>query len=151
MLRGLSRQPYLRADTTLMTAAGFDAPSGMFGVFDARRFSIPENPTQVQAESALEVLKGLLTEFSFESATDQAAALSATLTAAIRPSLPHAPMFHVRSHMIASGKSYLCELFTAFATPQRGSPSTFPMKTRSAGRCFWPSCCAYPRLSISIT
>ncbi len=48
------------------------------------------------------------------------------LTAAVRPSLAHAPMFHVRAHMVGSGKSYLCELITAFATPQRGTPTTFP-------------------------
>ncbi len=28
--------------------------------------------------------------------------------------------------MVGSGKSYLCELITAFATPQRGTPTTFP-------------------------
>lgn len=35
-------------------------------------------------------------------------------------------MFHVRAPSIASGKSYLCELLTAFATPQRGTPHAFP-------------------------
>ena len=58
--------------------------------------------------------------------TDLAAALAAMLTAVVRPSLAHAPMFHVRAHMVGSGKSYLCELITAFATPQRGTPTTFP-------------------------
>ncbi len=28
--------------------------------------------------------------------------------------------------MVGSGKSYICELITAFATPQRGTPTTFP-------------------------
>jgi hypothetical protein len=28
--------------------------------------------------------------------------------------------------MVGSGKTYLCELITAFATPQRGTPTTFP-------------------------
>ena len=107
-------------------AAGYDAATGMFGVFNAREFAIPEYPTRVQAESALAMLKDLLTEFSFASKTDRAAALTALLTAAVRPSLPHAPMFHVRAHMVGSGKSYLCELITAFATPQRGTPTTFP-------------------------
>jgi hypothetical protein len=126
VLSGLARQPYLRLDGSLMTAAGYDLTSGMFGVFDAREFSIPDNPTRADAESALALLKDLLTEFSFPSDSDFAAALSAILTAAVRPSLTHAPMFHVRAHMVGSGKSYLCELFTAFATPQRGTPTTFP-------------------------
>jgi hypothetical protein len=126
VLSGLARQPYLRPDGSLMTAAGYDPSSGMFGVFDAREFSIPDNPSLADAKAALALLKDLLTEFSFPRDTDLAAALSAMLTAAVRPSLAHAPMFHARAHMVGSGKSYLCELITAFATPQRGTPTTFP-------------------------
>ena len=41
VLSGLARQPYLRPDGSLMTAAGYDSATGMFGVFDAREFSDP--------------------------------------------------------------------------------------------------------------
>lgn len=126
VLNGLARQPYLRPDGSLMTAAGYDAATGMFGVFDAREFSVPDKPTRAQAEASLALLKDLLVEFSFASESDLAAALVAMLAATIRPSLTHAPMIHVRAHMVGSGKSYLCELITAFATPQRGTPTTFP-------------------------
>jgi hypothetical protein len=126
VLNGLARQPYLRPDGTLMRAAEYDALTGMYGVFNAREFSIPDKPTKAQAETALAVLEDLLTEFSFASDIDKSAALSALLTAAVRPSLDHAMMFHTRAHMVGSGKSYLCELITAFATPQRGTPTTFP-------------------------
>lgn len=126
VLNGLARQPYLRPDGSLMIAAGYDPATGMFGVFDAREFSVPDNPTREQALAALSLLTELLAEFSFAGESDLAAALAAMLTAAIRPSLPHAPMYHVRAHMVGSGKSYLCELLTAFATPQRGTPTTFP-------------------------
>lgn len=126
VLSGLTRQPYLRPDGSLMMAAGFDSVTGMFGVFDAREFLIPQNPTRLDAEAALALLKDVLTEFSFAGDADLAAALAAMLTAAVRPSLNHAPMIHVRAHMVGSGKSYLCELITALATPQRGTPTTFP-------------------------
>jgi hypothetical protein len=126
VLSGLTRQPYLRPDDSLMTTAGYDLSTGMFGVFDARAFSIPASPTRAQAQAALALLTDLLTEFSFARDTDRAAALAAMLTAGVRPSLAHAPMIHVRAHMVGSGKSYLCELITAFATPQRGTPTTFP-------------------------
>jgi len=126
VLAGLTRQPYLRPDGSLMTAAGYDAATGMFGVFDARAFAFTDTPSRAQAEAALVLLQDLLAEFSFAGETDRAAALTAILTAAIRASLPVAPMFHVRAHMVGSGKSYLCELVTAFATPQRGTPTTFP-------------------------
>lgn len=126
VLGGLARQPYLRADGSLMTAAGYDAATSMFGVFDARAFAFTDTPGRAQAEAALAMLQDLLAEFSFAGETDRTAALTAILTAAIRASLPVAPMFHVRAHMVGSGKSYLCELVTAFATPQRGTPTTFP-------------------------
>jgi hypothetical protein len=109
-----------------MTAAGYDQATGMFGVFDAREFSVPNSPTCQQAEAALALLNDLLLEFSFARTTDLSATLAAMLTAVVRPSLSHAPMFHVRAPMVGSGKSYLCELITAFATPQRGTPTTFP-------------------------
>jgi hypothetical protein len=76
--------------------------------------------------AALALLQDLLVEFSFKSDADLAAALSALLTAAVRPSLAQAPMFHASAHIMGSGKSTLCELITAFATPQRGTPTTFP-------------------------
>lgn len=125
-LNGLARQPYLRPDGSLMAAAGYDPVTGMFGVFDSNRFSVPNKPTRMQAEAAFEILQDLLTEFHFANESDRAAALTAILTATIRSSLPIAPMFHVRAHAVGSGKSYLCELITAFATPQRGTPTSFP-------------------------
>lgn len=127
VLTGLARQPYLRPDGSLMTVAGYDPGStGMFGVFDAREFSVPQNPSRADAEQALAVLQDILKEFSFAAESARAAAISAILTAAIRPSLPRAPMFHVQAHVVGSGKSYLCELITAFATPQCATPTTFP-------------------------
>lgn len=49
VLNGLARQPYLRPDGSLTTVAGYDPDTGMFRVFDAREFSIPDNPTAAQA------------------------------------------------------------------------------------------------------
>jgi hypothetical protein len=126
VLSGLTRQPFIRQDGSLMMAAGYDPATGLFGVFDAKQFSIPDKPSHKEAKEALAQLKELLQEFSFARDVDMAAALTAMLTAAVRPSLNHAPMIHVRAHMVGSGKSYLCELITALATPQRGTPTTFP-------------------------
>lgn len=126
VLNGLARQPYLRPDGSLMNTPGYDPSTGIFGMFDASRFSVPDKPSRLQAEEALALLHDLLAEFRFANESDQAATLSAILAATIRPSLALAPMFHVRAHAVGSGKSYLCELITAFATPQRGTPTTFP-------------------------
>jgi len=125
-LNGLSHQPYLRPDGTFAKDAGYDRQSGMFGIFDAKRFHIPDNPTREDAKKALGGIEYLLSEFSFAKDTDRAAALSAILTASIRASLPLAPMFHAKAPQIGSGKSFLCQLITAFASPKYGAPTSFP-------------------------
>jgi hypothetical protein len=125
-LAGLARQPHLRADGSMVRAAGFDASTGLFGVFDARRFDVSDKPSRSQAEAALAELQGLLAEFAFASPCDASAALAGMLTAAIRPSLPAAPMFHIKAPQIASGKSYLSGIVAAFAGPSTPSAVAFP-------------------------
>jgi hypothetical protein len=68
------------------------------------------------------MLRDLLTEVKFaDRGKDEAAAVGAFLTAAIRPSLPQAPAFLARAAIYASGKSHLTSMIAAFATPGRGS------------------------------
>lgn len=127
VLSGIARQPHLRADGTLVRDDGFDVPTGLFGVFDARQFNVPDSPTQFQAEQALQELCALLAEFEFGNSNALAAAVAGILTASIRPSLPTAPMFHIKAPQIASGKSYLSGIMAAFASPS--SPSTVALPT----------------------
>lgn len=126
ILNGIARQPYFRADGGLVTSAGYDAKTGMFGVFDPRHFNVPDNPTREQAGIALSKLDELLSEFAFKTPNDKAAALSAIITATVRPSLRLSVMYHVHAPQIASGKSYLCEVITLFATPEKSTPHGFP-------------------------
>ena len=126
-LSGIARQPHLRPDGSVVREAGFDPATGLFGVFDARQFNIPDHPTKQQAQAALDEICALLTEFEFASPTDLAAALAGILTAAIRQSLPTAPMFHYKAPQIASGKSYLQSITATMASP--GSPSAVAFPT----------------------
>lgn len=101
-LHGIARQPYLRPDGSLMSAPGYDEVTGMYGVFDAADFNAGCEIDQRGAIKVLSVLEDLVKEFAFASASDRSAAIAAMLTAAIRPSLPQAPMFHVRAPQISS-------------------------------------------------
>ena len=131
-LAGVARQPYFReADGELITQPGYDKTAQRFGVFDARQFVIPE-PTPKRLVAALALLEDLLTEFHFVAATDKAAALSAIFTAVVRPSLPHAPGFHVRAPVFGSGKTYLCELIGAFAGPGGNAKVSYPTTSEEA-------------------
>lgn len=126
VLQGIARQPYLRADGSLMTGAGFDAASGMFGAFDVREFHVPAAPTKADARRALGELTELLGEFSFASDNARSAALAAMLTAVVRASLPVAPLFHALAPQIASGKTYLLSIVAALAGPGTVSAYAFP-------------------------
>lgn len=126
VLHGIVRQPYLRSDGTLMTKPGYDPDSGLFGLFDIQKFVVPDMPSRKDAEDALECLKSLLDEFRFKTLYDLSAALSAILTAVIRPTLRLAPMFHCRAPQSSSGKSYLASLFCVFATESVPSGVAFP-------------------------
>jgi hypothetical protein len=131
-LAGVVRQPYFReSDGELITQAGYDAISHRFGVFDPRQFVIPE-PTLEAAQAALAMLEDLLTEFHFVSDTDKAAALSAIITAVVRPTLDYAPAYHVRAPVFGSGKTYLCELIGAFAGPGGNAKVSYPTTSEEA-------------------
>ena len=125
-LNGLAEQPYMRPDASFVKTSGFDPETGILGTFKNSEFSVPQHPNLADAKQALDVVSGLLSEFEFASETDRVATLCAFLTASIRGSLPRAPMFHVTAHISGSGKSYLCELITAFASARRSSPTAFP-------------------------
>lgn len=131
-LAGVARQPYFReADGELVTQAGYDSTSQRFGVFDSRQFAIPE-PTLDAARDALGKLEDVLKEFHFVAATDKAAALAAIFTAVVRPTLAHAPGFHVKAPVFGSGKTYLCELIGAFAGPAGNAKVSYPTTSEEA-------------------
>ena len=125
-LRGIARQPHLCVDGSLVKKAGYDRETGLFGVFDSRLYNIPDTPTKDDALAALQVLLDLVAEVAFDNETDQAAALSAMLTAAIRQALPTAPVFLVTAHSIGSGKSFLVTLLCILATPHKVAGMAFP-------------------------
>jgi hypothetical protein len=131
-LAGVVRQPYFRErDGELITQAGYDKTAQRFGVFDVRQFVIPD-PTPGAARAALALIEELLTEFHFVADTDKAAALSAIFTAVVRPTLAHAPGFHVRAPVFGSGKTYLCELIGAFAGPAGNAKVSYPTTSEEA-------------------
>jgi hypothetical protein len=125
-LIGLTRQPHMRDDDSVCTNSGYDALTGLFGVFDERDYKIPDSPTKVDAINACSELKQLLSEFEFADPIDEAAAISAMLTATIRPSLPTAPAFHMQAHQLASGKSFLTSLICCFSSSTAPSAVGFP-------------------------
>lgn len=130
-LSGIARQPFYRpADGALVTEPGYDPASGIFAAFDCGKVILGP-PTREGALAALAQLEDLLREFVFESDTDRAAALSAMLTATVRPSLPLAPAFLTTAPESGTGKSYLNSIITGFAGGQPARAS-FPLTADEA-------------------
>lgn len=132
LLAGVVRQPYFReSDSQLVCQPGYDTTSRRFGVFDPNQFAVPA-PTEENARAALTLLEDLISDFHFVSPADKAAALSAMFTAVVRPTLAHAPAFHVRAPVFGSGKTYLCELIGAFAGPGGNAKVSYPTTSEEA-------------------
>jgi putative DNA primase/helicase len=122
VLNGIIRAPTLRDDCSVLDLPGYDAATGLYLDFGEHDFpQIPSEPTREDAIEALRLLRGLLSEFAFADKKEagspsESVALSAFLTAIIRPALPTAPLHAVTATTIGSGKSYLVDLIATIAT-----------------------------------
>lgn len=123
---GIARQPMIDELGRVSKTSGYNAASKLYADFDEHAYEVPDRPTKEDAFKALYELEALLEEFPFEDDCDKSAALSAILTAVVRPQLKLAPMIHVQAHLPGSGKSYLTALVAAFATVDEVAASSFP-------------------------
>lgn len=133
-LKGTSSQPHLRPDGSLCLEPGYDDATGIYGAFAPHAALVSESPTREEACAAIREIEELLSEVAFATEADKAAALAAILTAAVRPSLIHAPLFHVTAHQPGAGKSYLCELIATFASAKPSSKASFPSSNEECGK-----------------
>ncbi len=105
-------------------------------MFDGLQVVMPD-PSHDAVRAALALLGDLLTEFHFLATTDKAAALSAIFAAVVRPLLSHAPAFHIRTRVLGSGKTYLCEFIGAFAGPGGNAKVRYPTTSEEASKVFF--------------
>lgn len=116
-LVGLLEAPTLRPDGSLLEATGYDESTGLYYDAGETAFpSIPPEPTREDAKAALGVLLDLLRGFPFVAPSDRSAALSAILTALVRPCLRSAPLHLFRAPRPRSGKSLLADVVALLAT-----------------------------------
>jgi putative DNA primase/helicase len=115
-LHGITQCPTLRSDGTLLDAKGYDEASGLLLVGSVDMPPISLAPTRDQAESALESLLGLLTEFPFVDDNSKAVALSMFITPVIRGAMPVAPMHLITKPLPGTGASYLLDCAAMIAT-----------------------------------
>jgi hypothetical protein len=120
VLHGLVFAPTIRPDWSLLSTEGYDRDTGLLASFLGTKFGpIPDEPTRADATAALELLLDVVRDFPFESEVDRAVAISAMLTAVVRPALRTAPLHAFSAHKQRSGKSLLAALPAYLATGGR--------------------------------
>jgi putative DNA primase/helicase len=122
---GVTLSPGLRADGSLLTEPGWDPVTQLILVPDPGLQLPPADnvPTRDNALAALKQLKELLHGFCLNP-VDLSAALSAILTAALRPTISVAPLHLVRATTSGAGKSYLVDIICAIVTGRECPVST---------------------------
>lgn len=148
VLNGIARQPFFREeDLVLVTEPGYDPVSGIYADFVPTDYDFPE-PTREAALKAKQELNHLLREFEFATDADRSAALSAMLTATVRPTLPLAPAYNITASAPGSGKSYLAKTIVPFATPADALTTGYPTTAEEASKAMLASLLQAPPVII---
>lgn len=119
-LRGVLNAPTIDVATgRLIEKEGYDDATRLLLV-DLKPYPpVPENPTLLDAEQALEKLKHLLRGFEFVSDADHSVAVAALLTGLVRPTCRTAPIIGITSPTAGTGKSLLAEAVCIVATGRK--------------------------------
>jgi hypothetical protein len=119
-LRGIVTAPTLDRDGRVIEAPGYDRASKLLLDFAPSAFpSVPSEPTQDDACRALGLLAEPLRGFPFADNAARSVALSALLTALVRPSMRTAPLHGFDAPTAGTGKSLLAEMAGLLATGVR--------------------------------
>jgi putative DNA primase/helicase len=117
---GVVSTPTMRPDGTILSVAGYDEATGLVLVSPPPMPAIPDCPTRLDADRALDTLQGLLVEFPFADDASRSVALSMILTTVLRGALlPAVPMHVATAPQPGTGKSYLLDIASAIATGER--------------------------------
>jgi putative DNA primase/helicase len=115
-LAGIITTPTLRPDGTVLCTPGYDPATRLLLLAPPVMLALPELPTRLQAEAALELLSNLLEEFPFVDEASRAVGLSALMTPVVRGAMQVAPMHAFDAPEAGTGKSYMIDLASAIAT-----------------------------------
>jgi putative DNA primase/helicase len=123
-LRAIISAPTMRHDGTVIAAPGYDAESGLLLTGDDLWREIQETPSKRDALDALDVLVEPLRDFPFVANSDRAASVALLITAVLRPTLRHAPMFAITAPAAGTGKSKIIDIAAIMATGRKAAVIT---------------------------
>jgi putative DNA primase/helicase len=119
VLLGVVHIPQLRADGSLLTTPGYDPQTQLLFKPDGEHFpDITDQPTQEDAQRAMETVKQAIATFPFKTEADRSVALSLLLTGVCRRTLDFAPLHAITSPAAGTGKSLLIDLASILLSGQ---------------------------------
>lgn len=123
-LSSIASVPIYLGDGKLLAEPGYHAEREVFIAAPAG-VSIPQAVSLEACRAALARLREWIAEFPFDSPESEAVMLAALLTAALRPSLRHAPGFALDAPEYASGKTTAAKLISIVAIGRLPPVMTF--------------------------
>jgi DNA polymerase-1 len=127
-LERVARAPFVRADGSICTAAGYDEASRTVLVPDPElgEIAVPEEPTAEQVAAALTLLRDdWLADMPFEGEASRANALALILTPLVRGLVPRVPLAVVDGLQMGVGKNLFAECLMVFATGRVDDPKPY--------------------------
>ena len=119
-ITGVISTPTMRPDGTIFDAPGYDGATGLVLVAPPPMRRVPDHPSRLDADVAIDQLQRLLTEFPFADDVSRSVAISMILTTVRRGALsPAVPMHVATAPAPGTGKSYLMDIASAISLGTR--------------------------------
>lgn len=128
-LNAVITAPVITADDHIVSRQGYDQKTGLYLDCDDHNMIVPEQVSKGDAVAAYHELMKPFNTFDFADDLSRSVALSAIITALLRPSLPIAPAFAFDAPKQGSGKTYFCECIGLLASGQ--TPTITPSIERN--------------------
>jgi hypothetical protein len=124
---GIIEAPALRPDGTIITTPGYDAQTGFLYVPNAEFPPVPLEPTQEDAQRALEALRECFCDFPYRSEEHRSTTIAALLTLVARPAIRGSvPAFLFDAATRGSGKTLQGDGISLIATGRTSAKMNYP-------------------------
>ena len=127
-IRGIVTSPVLRADGSILQAAGYDADSGLYVDLTEVFPEITSAPSADDTQRAVELMFDLVSDFPFANAASRSAWLASLLTPLAREAYRGCtgPLFLFDANVRGSGKSLLADVNSLVVTGREATRLTAP-------------------------
>ncbi|HEX3642544.1 MAG TPA: hypothetical protein VHV10_14735 [Ktedonobacteraceae bacterium] len=128
-LEAIVETPVIRPDGSILDSPGYDEQTRLYYAphRDLKHCKVPLNPSKLEMQAALAVLKDIFADFPFVGKADEANAYGAMITPVIRPAVKrHVPLALIDAPIQGAGKGLMSDTISIIATGEPASILTAP-------------------------